>query len=75
MQVETKEVVINCMVPAEYPGHYRWPEFGRDKIWYRPSRVKRKLQPPTPATNHRDIFKFEYKKEMFDWIGFATCLI
>ena len=59
IHADSKEVLVNCMIPAKAPGHYRWPEFGRDEIWYR--EVRHKLQPPIPTTNRGDVFKFEFK--------------
>ena len=77
-EVESKEVLINCMVPAKYPGHYRWPEFGRDEICYWPKVAKREAQVTTahPATNHCDIFQFEDKKRnvRLDWVCYILNL-
>lgn len=59
IHVQTKEVLVNCMIAAKCPGLYRWPEFGRDEIWYSPTKVIRKIQAPTPTTNRGDVFRFE----------------
>ena len=60
--VDTKEVRVNCMVAARCSGLYRWPEFGRDEIWYSETKVVRKIQAATPTTNRGDVFRFENLK-------------